>query len=296
MRPRVAIPVFAAAAVLAMVAIIVPDARTRAWQWLGHGTADAAPGLSPSGKVSGHPSLRMAQQVAPPRPLLMARPVTVNTSDFYAWALLDRQTGAISGSANYVSATNSTESMVKAWISADYLRRLGSQKPSQDRLNELSRMIRDSDDSAAEDIYRLDGLNAVIQRLISTCGLTETRWVDGWWSKTAVSARDAVRMGLCIADGRAAGPVWTGWLLGEMRQVRGEGRFGIIEALPADAAGLTAIKNGWTLLVADNTWRVNCLAIHDDWVLAVLTRYAGSQPLRHGADICKSVTQQLQNG
>lgn len=291
MRPRVAIPVLAAAAVLAVVALVVPNARSKVWQWLGRG--DTPPVISPSGKVEGHPSLRMAQQMPPPKPLLMAQPVTVNTTDFYSWALLDRLTGSIAGSANYVSGTNSTESMIKAWISADYLRRLGSQKPSQERLDELTRMIRDSDDSAAEDIYRLDGLNAVIQRLISTCGLTDTKLVDGWWSKTTVSARDAVRLGLCIADGRAAGPAWTGWLLNEMRQVRGEGRFGIIEALPPDVVKLTSIKNGWTRLYADSTWRVNCLAIHDDWVLAVLIRYPASQSLRHGADICKSVTQQL---
>ena len=89
-------------------------------------------------------------------------------------------------------------------------------------------------------------------------------------------------MGECIANGTAAGPVWTDWLLsGEMRLVRGTvdeqpdgGRWGVIDALPANVAASVAIKNGWTLH-GDNTWNVNCLAIHDDWILAIISDYAG---------------------
>src|SRR5205814_2121531 len=80
---------------------------------------------------------------------------------------------------------------------------------------------RDRHTDAAEDVYELDGSDAVMRRMVSTCGLTETTSVDGWWSRTGVSARDAVRLGACVADGRAAGPQWTDWLLGQMRQVRG---------------------------------------------------------------------------
>lgn len=288
MRPRVVVAVFVTAAVLALVALVVPGVRGQLAVLASPGSPDGATGV-----VSGHPGLRMAAQPAPPGPVLRPAAVTVDANGFYAWALLDRQTGALAGSANYTSETGSTESMSKAWIAGDYLRRLAGKQPTQQRLDELSRMIRDSDDAAAEDIYRLDGLNAVIQRMISICGLTETTWVNGWWSKTRVTARDAVRLGLCIADGRAAGPSWTGWLLNEMRQVRGQGRFGIIEALPADVAQATSIKNGWTLLFDDGTWHVSCLAIHNDWILSVLTRYPGSLGLAHGAAVCRSVTQQL---
>jgi hypothetical protein len=181
--------------------------------------------------------------------------------------------------------------MIKIWIAADYLRRLADAKPDQDRLGELSRMIRDSDNSAAEDIYQTDGADAVVQRMIGVCGLTETSVSEGWWSRTEVSARDAVRLGGCVADGRAAGPEWTGWILGEMRQVRGEGRFGIIDALPANAAARIPIKNGWTVI--GDEWHVNCLAVVDRYVLAVLTRYPESLGLDYGAGICRSVTTQL---
>ena len=78
-----------------------------------------------------------------------------------------------------------------------------------------------------------------------------------------------------------------------MRQVRGEGRFGPVTALPADAAKSVAIKNGWTLIVADGNWHVACLAVSDRWILAVLVRYAGNRGLAYGADVCAEVTRQL---
>jgi hypothetical protein len=233
--------------------------------------------------------LGMADQPGPP-PLSPGR-VRISGQGFTSWALLDRKTGTISGSANSTDATTSTESMIKTWIASDYLRLLADAHAPPDRLDQLTRMIRDSDNTAAEDFYQADGADAVVQRMIRTCGLTETSISEGWWSRTELSARDAVRLGACVADGRAAGPKWTNWILGEMRRVRGEGRFGIIEALPADAAARTSIKNGWT--VVGDEWHVNCLAIVDRYVLAVLTRYPESLGLDYGAGICRDVTTQL---
>jgi hypothetical protein len=250
-------------------------------------TADRSPesaGASPT-----ETSLGRATQPAPP--LLTPTPVDVAAQGFLSWAMLDRQTGTLTGSAN-INATNSTESMIKAWISADYLRRLGTTQPLQTRLNELTRMIRDSDDNAAEDIYNVGGRDAVVRRMISICGLTETSIFNGWWSRTQVSARDAVRLGGCVADGRAAGAKWTPWVLGEMRQVRGEGHFGIIDALPPAVAAQTAIKNGWT--VVGGQWHLNCLAIVDRYVVAVLTRYPSSLGISYGAGLCRDVTTKLQ--
>jgi hypothetical protein len=242
-----------------------------------------------------------AAQPPPPEPTLRIRPVKLDTKGFSSWAFLDRRTGQTASSRN-VTGTNSTESMIKTWITADYLRRAAAAgtQPSPGTLAELSRMIRDSDDGAAEDIYRRDGLDDVVERMISICKLTDTSVYYAWWSRTQISARDAVRLGACIADGRAAGKKWTGWLLNEMRHVRGSiqdqpdgGRWGIIDGLPARLAGQVAIKNGWTEIGADNSWHVNCLAVHTDWVLAVLVRYPASLGLSYGAAACRSVTRQL---
>jgi hypothetical protein len=175
-----------------------------------------------------------------------------------------------------------------------------------------STAIRDSNDESAENLFNLGGRAPVISRLIDICGLTETSAVTPpgattvWWSYTQMSARDAVRMGTCVGDGRAAGLQWTDWVLNEMASVTGTadekdqhstwggGRWGIIDGLPPAFAGQRiSIKNGATLIHADGSWHVNCLAIHADWVLAVLMRYPGSHRLQYGADICRSVAQQL---
>jgi hypothetical protein len=227
----------------------------------------------------------------------------VETPGYWSWTLLDRRTGRLNGSAN-LAATNTTESMVKAWIVADYLRRQAARgrRPSEQMLQAAGSAIRHSDDAAAQTLYVQSGGDEVIHRLVQTCGLTETKTYHSWWSRTQMSARDAVRMGACIADGRAAGPRWTNWLMGEMRHVQGTtatadqpagGRWGIIDALPADVAATVAIKNGWTAIWADGNWHLNCLAIADRWILAVEARYPISLGLDHGAGICRTVAEQL---
>jgi hypothetical protein len=237
------------------------------------------------------------------RPVTKSTAVRVETPGYWSWALLDRKSGRMTGSSN-LAETNTTESMVKAWIVADYLRVQAShrQQPPANMLRLASSAIRNSDDAAAQTLYVQSGGDAAIQRLIATCHLSETSVYAGWWSRTRMSARDAVRMGACIADGRAAGPTWTKWLLDEMRHVRGTtaaadqpagGRWGIIDALPVKLAGRVAIKNGWTPIWADGTWHLNCLAIADDWILAVEARYPISLGLNHGAGICRTIAEQL---
>jgi hypothetical protein len=218
-------------------------------------------------------------------------------TDFESWALTDTRTRKISGSRND-AATNDTVSMVKPWLASDYFRLADQrgEKPTAATLHELSIMIRDSDNDAAEDIFHRNGSTSSIQRLISTCGLTDSTAVPDRWSETRVSARDAVRMGECIADGKASGSDrWTKWVLNEMRHVRGDGRFGVVDALPEAAAPTVAIKNGWLLRDTDGLWHVNCLADGDGWVLAILMRYDGSLGFEHGGQVCAAVTRQLIN-
>ncbi|MGC9671496.1 serine hydrolase [Planosporangium sp. 12N6] len=252
---------------------------------------------TPYGKVA-LPAARTGPTATPAaaQPLLRAASVTMPAAVFRSWALLDTRTGKLSGS-DTIAATSDTLSMVKAWLAADHLRLAAQrrERPSTERLDELSIMIRDSDNEAAEDIFRRNGGTASIQRLIRTCGLTDSSAVPGRWSETRMSARDAVRMGACLADGRAAGPQWTSWVLDEMRRVRGDGRFGIVKALPAEAAAKTAIKNGWLLRDTDGLWHVNCLAVGDGWALAVMLRYQPSLGFPYGGAVCEQVTRQLLN-
>jgi hypothetical protein len=294
----------AIAAIVVGGLVFIPAMKMR----LGSTVGDAGAAQNPSPPTADSPSL----PAPPPQPAtLRAHPVSVAVDGFYAWALLDRKTGQIAGSPN-ITATNSTESMIKIWIVSDFLRRTAAagKAPTAAQLKLASTAIRDSNDSSAESLFNLGGRAAVITRLIGTCGLTETKAVvppgrtTVWWSYTRISARDAVRMGVCVADGRAAGPKWTAWVLNEMANVRGTtapqdqhpawggGRWGIIDGLPPEIlSGGVSIKNGWTVIGVE--WHVNCLAVHPAWVLAVLIRYPMHYGLQYGADICRSVTGQL---
>lgn len=299
MRPRV-IMVLAIATILLGGGLLVPAAYAKLND--GAGVFGGDPPPPP-----------VAQVTPPPPPTLAAAKVSVSgVGNFFSWALLDRATGKISGSKN-ITATNSTESMIKVWIVADYLRRLGDKEPSAERKKQASTAIRDSNDIAAESLYNAGGRGPVIDRMIDICGLTDTKKVvppgDSrvWWSYTRISARDAVRLGECVKSGKAAGEKWTPWVLAEMTKVRGStaakdqqrtqggGRWGIIDGLPAEMRelGPIAIKNGWTLINADGLWHLNCLAVTDDWVLAVLMRYPGGKGLDFGATVCESVASQL---
>lgn len=228
---------------------------------------------------------------------------------FLSWAALDLRTGERAGSRNQ-GRTTSSESMIKVWLAADYLRRhsRGDQEPGQAWLAVARRAIRISHNDAAERLYRAGGGNAVVKRMIDRCELTDTEGYPGYWSRTQISARDAVRLGECIADGSAAGKGYTGWLIKQMREVRGTtdpsdqpmpnggegGRWGIIDGLPPQILDEgVAIKNGWTALSRTGNWHVNCLALTDGWVMAVLMQYPAGKGLDYGARRCASVATQL---
>lgn len=215
-----------------------------------------------------------ATRVAAPMPFRPGQ-VSVAGDTFLSWALMDRRTGEIRGSSTMDQASW-TASMIKVWLAADYLRRATErhETPTADSLHTIEIMIRDSDNAAASDIYARDGGADSIQRLISICGLTDSSPNPAGWAVTNLSARDSVRMGDCVAGGRGAGPQWTQWLLSQMRGVRGEGDFGIRDALPPAQAARVAIKNGYEdFATGDGLYHVNCLAVGDTWVLAVMQQY-----------------------
>jgi hypothetical protein len=259
--------------------------------------ATAPPGEATQSTAAEAANVSASASAAPspsrPGPLFDLDAVNLSVSGYWSWAFLDFATGEVKGSSP-PATTSDTASMSKAWVAADYLRRAAErrQKPNATIMTQLSTMIRDSDTAHAFEFHIANGNITSIQRMTKLCGLTDTRGVQNSWSLTQMSARDVVRLGRCIADGRAAGPTWTGWLLNEMRNVRGPGRFGIIEALPADVAKATAIKNGW-LAREDGKWHIACLAIGESWSIGVMARYPSSLGKDYGARICRDVTRQL---
>lgn len=216
--------------------------------------------------------------------------VSVTTEAWFSWALMDRKDGALIGSANSAE-TNRTCSMIKSWIAADYLRQKPS--PSDARLADIEIMIRDSDSVTADRLMNEIGRVPSFTRMRDLCKTTDFT-PKNTWSQAVVSARDMCRVGDTVAKGAIANPKWTEHVLGLMRTVR-RGSWGVREAFPpAEHPGI-AIKNGWDTTAAKGTYHANCLAIHDRWVMVVLTRY----PLKisanetYGADVCKSVATQL---
>jgi hypothetical protein len=263
-------------------------------------SASPEPGTAPAIAADATP-MSIPSPTPPPLPELRFNPasLTVKATGFLAWALMDRRTGEIWGSPTRTDTTWPA-SMIKAWLASDFLRRTAekNRKPSTATLAELDQMIRDSDNQAAQDIYRRNGGTSSIKRLIEMCALTDTTPDRRGWSFTNISAQDTVRMADCIGDGVAAGPDWTSWVLTEMRTVR-LGDFGIRNALPAAEAATVSIKNGWLHYDDDNNWHVNCMAVADSWAMAVLQRYPGhgqwASDFKQGRDVCKEVATQLLN-
>jgi hypothetical protein len=261
-------------------------------------SATASASSSPSPTASPTPSKSPKPK---PTPLpFRSTQVYVNTTGFWSWALMDRRTGKIVGSSN-LKQTNTTASMIKPWLAADYLRMADErgETPTASRLHQLEIMIRDSDNAAALETFTLNGKTASIERLISMCGLTDSQAVPNEWGTTRVSARDAVRMGDCIADGTAAGETWTPWVLDMMRRVRGVGDFGPRDVLPDAQAAKVAIKDGWLLRDEDKNWHVNCLAVADTWAMVVMQRYPSTgkdnndEDFAHTRQVCRDVASQL---
>ncbi|MGN9889534.1 hypothetical protein [Micromonospora sp. L31] len=219
--------------------------------------------------------------------------IDLDIKGWYAWSVLDTRTGKIIGSEN-MDETSTTASLIKSWIVADYLRKAAEagQTPSGAKLADATRIIRDSDNTRAEQFYNSIGRSASIKRMVSICKTTDSGpAADGGWSRTNLSPRDTARLGACIKDGRAAGPKWTTWLLNEMRQVRGAGDFGIRKAFPAAERKTIAIKNGWVDRTREQEMHVNCLAIGDNWTMGVMGRYPVGMGYEYGMKNCQKITE-----
>jgi hypothetical protein len=224
-----------------------------------------------------------------------ATEIRIPHTGWYSWALLDTRTGQLSGPPDR-TAVSTTASLIKSWIGADFLRRAAEQgqTPNEEDLEQVESMIRDSDNDAAEALFERNGGPVSIERLIGHCGLQESRVaVDGGWSRTLMSAADITRLGACIADGRAAGPVWTNYLLDELRAVRDEGDFGIRKAFPPSQQHAIATKNGWVEREEELEYHVSCMAIGAGWVVGVMARYEIDKGVEYGAAICERVGAKL---
>lgn len=227
--------------------------------------------------------------------------IAAEADTWYAWQWVNLTTGERYGSANAATETNNSESMIKAWIGADYLTRV---EKTGKRLTEadkalIAAMIRESDDQAAQTLWLRGGRDEVIQRAIDECGLTGTSVYPDWWSKTQITAADSTTLMSCILDRAKTSPL-VAWMVDLMRDVEPSNAFGIAEVLAeVDSAARPAVKNGWTAHGATNQWNLNCLAqwrptgSDDAIALAILTRYPADLGQGYGEQLCRDITRQL---
>ncbi|MER7439907.1 serine hydrolase [Micromonospora avicenniae] len=261
----------------------------------GAGAGDGTRATNAPGDRSNRPSAEPSPSPSLPPLPFEAKDLDLDIEGWYGWAVLDRRTGEIIGSKT-MDETSTTASLIKSWIVSDYLRRADEkgEKPSDAKLADATLIIRDSDNTRAEQFYNSVGRAASIKRAISMCGLTDSSVApDGGWSRTALSPRDVARLANCIAEGKAAGPEWTDWLLNEMRQVRGTGDFGIRKAFPAAERKQIAIKNGWIDRTREQEMHINCLAIGDTWTMGVMVKYPIDMGYDYGMKNCQKITEAL---
>jgi len=228
-----------------------------------------------------------------------ARKITDKTEDWASFTLLDRKTGKVVGDRRSTQLTF-IESTVKAWLAADLLAtraRQGTTLTAYETAR-MTSMIRESDDNAAEVIWRWLGADAAIRDMIATCRLQDTKVFHDWWSKTEISSRDLARLGDCIVPGKGKflSPQVGAPLVQLMRSVEKSDAFGIQQASPAGKGVPVAVKNGWTEHGGTGQWNVNCLGSWGPgsrWVLAVTTRYPIGDGLDYGAAVCRRITVSL---
>jgi hypothetical protein len=272
--------------------------------------AAAEPSPTPSASAATNPLAAPASPAGTPRPRpadpyktvqVAAQKVTAGADGFASFTLVDRTNGKRIGDPRSTRVTF-TESTVKAWLAADLLatRARAGAKLSPYETARMTSMIRESDDNAAEVIWRWLGGDRAIQDMIDTCRLQDTKVYPDWWSKTEISSRDLARLGDCIVPGKGKflSPAVGAPLLALMRSVDPTNAFGIQQANPAGRGVRVAVKNGWTEhgSADGSVWNVNCLGIWGSgnrWVLAVTTRYPATNGLGYGAGVCRQVTRAL---
>jgi hypothetical protein len=218
----------------------------------------------------------------------VATPRDADEGLWLSWSLVDTVRDRRVGSANSGTEQTNSESSIKAWIAADYLRVAhaeGRTVTSSERAD-IAAAVRRSDNAATQRLYRALGGDAMLRDLRAVCGVAVTTSAAGYWSLTQISAVDATRIFACVL--RTAPELPGGDdLLTDLRSVEPDDAFGIKAALPPTTT--VAVKNGWMPHSTTGEWNVNCVAAWDDYVLAVLTRYPVDRPLAYGADVCRDV-------
>ncbi|MFJ9942279.1 hypothetical protein [Streptomyces erythrochromogenes] len=134
-------------------------------------------------------------------------------------AVFDRQTGTFTEQLNTAAQFRSA-SVVKLLIALDVLWNRSPDALSAADRARIDTMLRGSDDTAASTFWANNGSGAIVDRMVTRLGLTDTARPPsthpGYWGYTALSARDTVKIYRHLLDSAPAAT--RDYLLGDLRQ------------------------------------------------------------------------------
>ncbi len=189
--------------------------------------------------------------------------------------VLDRNTGQMVSNGN--TTTIAIASVVKLFIADDLLLQVSkgqTQLSPADRVS-FDRMLRQSDDSAAESFWNRSGGSAIVSRVAARYGLTSTRPPsDGRWWNTISTAADLVRYYDMMMSGTGGLPPEQASVilsnLAASAPMALDGtqpggvypqRFGIPEGLYAEPV---AVKQGWMCCIGSDWMHLSTGVIGQD--------------------------------
>jgi hypothetical protein len=201
-------------------------------------------------------------------------------------AVLDRNTGQLVTSG---AGTIAIASVVKLFIADDLLLQVskGQTQLSPDDRAAFDRMLRSSDDSAAENFWNRSGGSAIINRVVARYGLTSTHApTNGRWFNTISTVTDLVHYyDMMLAGSGGLPPEQANLILSNLAastptapdgMVPGgvyPQRFGIPEGLYAEPV---AVKQGWMCCVGSDWLHLSTGVIGPDrrYVMAISSMQA----------------------
>jgi hypothetical protein len=165
-------------------------------------------------------------------------------------AVFDRQTSTFTEQLDATTRFRSA-SVVKILLALDHVWDRGPayEIPAADRTR-LESMLRGSDDSAASYFWEQNGSGAIIDRMVSRLGLTDTArppaGYPGYWGYTALSANDTVKIYRYVLDAAPA-PVRE-LIMGNLRQSTrcATDHFDQHFGIPGSFNRPWAVKQGWS--------------------------------------------------
>ncbi|WP_138732340.1 serine hydrolase [Modestobacter excelsi] len=200
-------------------------------------------------------------------------------------AMLDRRTGLYRDNGAAAHTRIESASVMKLFIAENLLHRrdLGQIRLSATDMADMSRMLRESYDAAANRFWSGYGTNAIVSDVIGRYGLTETGLTSNvrYWGNTLITAHDMVVFYQRLMDGSGGLSASSRtWIVDQLRQSTEQGDggrqfFGLHDGLPLEQ--VIAQKQGWICCVNGNAYRHSTGLVGPDsrYVLVALSRPPG---------------------